>query len=82
MTKIPEWFLSLHLKAHEKETADSTNGKANTEANIALGTANTSTAPVTEKLKTRSLLLFTEDKKFRVLSQVPATIEYLNNFRK
>jgi len=72
--------LSLHLKDLKMGTVNSTNGKADVETKVVLGTGDVVIASVmAEAKKQGSRYFFIEDESSRVLSQVPESIKYFNN---
>lgn len=80
LQKYPGRFLSLHLKDRKKGTVNSTNGRANVEANVVLGTGDVGIASVIAEAKKQGIrYFFIEDESSRVISQVPKSIKYLNS---
>ena len=83
LQKHPGRFLSLHLKDRKKGTKNSTNGKADVEANVVLGTGDVGIKSVIAEAKKQGIrYYFIEDESSRVMSQVPKSIKYLNNLDK
>jgi sugar phosphate isomerase/epimerase len=78
LKKYPGKFLSLHLKDRKKGTKNSTDGKADVEANVVLGTGDVGIADVVAEAKKQGIrYFFLEDESSRVMSQVPQSIQYL-----
>jgi sugar phosphate isomerase/epimerase len=83
LQKYPGRFLSLHLKDRKKGTKNSTDGKADVEANVILGTGDVGIAAVIAEAKKQGIrYFFIEDESSRVLSQVPESIKYLKTLDK
>jgi sugar phosphate isomerase/epimerase len=81
LQKYPGRFLSIHLKDRKLGTVNSTNGKADVETNVALGTGDVGIASVMAEAKKQGIrYYFIEDESSRVLSQVPKSIKYFNTF--
>jgi sugar phosphate isomerase/epimerase len=79
LQKYPGRFLSLHLKDRKKDTKNSTDGGADVETNVVLGTGDVSIASVVAEAKKQGICyFFLEDESSRVISQVPESIKYLN----
>ncbi|MGJ8680161.1 sugar phosphate isomerase/epimerase family protein [Paraglaciecola sp.] len=79
LQKYPGRFLSLHLKDRKKGTKNSTDGKADVEANVVLGTGDVGIASVVAEAKKQGIrYFFIEDESKRVMLQVPESIKYLN----
>lgn len=80
LQKYPGRFLSLHLKDRKKGSPNSTDGRADIETNVVLGTGDVGIeAVVTEAKKQGIRYFFIEDESSRVMSQVPESIDYLKN---
>jgi sugar phosphate isomerase/epimerase len=78
LQKYPGRFLSLHLKDRLIGTANSTNGSADVEANVVLGTGDVGIAAVVAEAKKQGIrYFFIEDESSRVMTQVPKSIQYL-----
>ena len=83
LQKYPGRFLSLHLKDRKKGTKNSTNGKADVETNVVLGTGDVDIESVIIEAEKQGIhYFFIEDESSKVLSQVPKSIQYLNNLHK
>lgn len=80
LQKYPGRFLSLHLKDRLIGTENSTDGRADVEANVVLGTGDVGIAKVVAEAKKQGIrYFFIEDESSRVISQVPKSIEFLKN---
>jgi sugar phosphate isomerase/epimerase len=76
-------FLSLHLKDRKKGTQNTSNGKADVESNVILGTGDVGIASVIAEAKKQGIrYFFIEDESSRVMSQVPESINYFNRMYK
>jgi sugar phosphate isomerase/epimerase len=83
LQKYPGRFLSLHLKDRKKGTKNSTNGAADVEANVILGTGDVGIASVVAEAKKQGIrYFFIEDESSRVITQVPESIKYLKTLDK
>ena len=83
LQKYPGRFLSLHLKDRKIGTQNSTDGKADVEANVVLGTGDVGIASVIAEAKKQGIrYYFIEDESSRVISQVPKSIKFLNSLDK
>ena len=72
-------FKSLHLKDRAHGTPDSTNGHADVETNVVLGTGDVGIADVVAEAKKQGIkYFFIEDESSRVIQQVPQSMEFLN----
>lgn len=73
-------FTSLHLKDRRKGSPNSTNGSADKDTNVTLGTGDIDIAGIMKEANRQGLRFsFIEDESTRVLDQVPASLEYLNS---
>lgn len=80
LQKYPGRFLSLHLKDRKIGTKNSTNGRADVEANVVLGTGDVGIASVIAEAKKQGIrYFFIEDESSRILTQVPQSIQYLKS---
>jgi sugar phosphate isomerase/epimerase len=80
LQKYPGRFLSLHLKDRKKGTVNTSNGKADVETNVVLGTGDVGIASVMAEAKKQGIrYFFIEDESSRVLSQVPESMKYFNS---
>ena len=80
LQKYPGRFTSLHLKDRLKGSPDSSNGKADVETNVVLGTGDIGIAAVVEEAKRQGIrYFFIEDESSRALKQVPLSLEYLRS---
>jgi sugar phosphate isomerase/epimerase len=80
LQKYPGRFLSLHVKDRRKGTQNSTNGKADVDTNVVLGTGDVGIASVIAEAKKQGIrYYFIEDESSRVISQVPKSIKYFNS---
>lgn len=80
LQKYPGRFLSLHLKDRKKGTKNSTDGKADVEANVTLGTGDVGIAAVVAEAKKQGIrYFFIEDESSRVITQVPESISFLKS---
>lgn len=78
LTRYPGKFTSLHLKDRKRGSADSTDGKADVEVNVVLGTGDVGIDKVVEVAKQQGIrYFFIEDESSRVMLQVPESIRYL-----
>ena len=83
LQKYPGRFLSLHLKDRKKGTQNTSNGKADVESNVILGTGDVGIASVIAEAKKQGIrYFFIEDESSRVMSQVPESINYFNSMYK
>ena len=83
LQKYPGRFLSLHLKDRKIGTLNSTNGAADVETNVILGTGDVGIASVIAEAKKQGIrYFFIEDESSRVISQVPESIKYLKSLDK
>ncbi|MBL4631238.1 MAG: sugar phosphate isomerase/epimerase [Paraglaciecola sp.] len=80
LQKYPGRFLSLHLKDRKIGTKNSTNGRADVEANVVLGTGDVGISSVIAEAKKQGIrYFFIEDESSRILTQVPQSIQYLKS---
>jgi sugar phosphate isomerase/epimerase len=78
LQKYPGRFLSLHLKDRKIGTKNSTNGAADVETNVILGSGDVGIASVVAEAKKQGIrYFFLEDESSRVITQVPESIKYL-----
>ncbi|MFC3096154.1 sugar phosphate isomerase/epimerase [Alteromonas sediminis] len=78
LTRYPGKFTSLHLKDRAHGTADTTNGTADVEVNVVLGSGDVGIDKVVAVAKQQGIkYFFIEDESSRVLLQVPKSIRYL-----
>ena len=83
LQKYPGRFLSLHLKDRKKGTPNSSNGQADPEATVVLGTGDIDIASVVAEAKKQGIrYFFLEDESSRVVSQIPKSLTYLKNLDK
>ena len=83
LQKYPGRFLSLHLKDRKKGTQNTSNGKADVESNVILGTGDVGIASVIAEAKKQGIrYFFIEDESSRVMSQVPESLNYFNSIYK
>ena len=76
-------FLSLHLKDRKKGTQNTSNGKADVESNVILGTGDVGIASVIAEAKKQGIrYFFIEDESSRVMYQVPESMNYFNSIYK
>lgn len=72
-------FTSLHLKDRRIGSPNSSNGAADKDTNVVLGTGDVGIASVVEEAKRQGIrYFFVEDESERVLKQVPASLLYLH----
>ena len=72
-------FKSLHLKDRAHGTPNSSNGHADVETNVVLGTGDVGIADVVAEAKKQGIkYFFIEDESSRVIQQVPQSMEFLN----
>ncbi len=70
LQKYPGRFLSLHLKDRKKGTQNTSNGKADVESNVILGTGDVGIASVIAEAKKQGIrYFFIEDESSRVMYQ-------------
>lgn len=80
LQKYPGRFKSLHLKDRLPGTPDSSDGHADDESNVVLGTGDVDIAGVIAEARRQGIRYwFIEDESSRVLQQVPASIDYLES---
>lgn len=78
LTRYPGKFTSLHLKDRKHGTPDSSDGRADVEVNVVLGTGDVGIDKVVEVAKQQGIrYFFIEDESSRVMLQVPESIRYL-----
>lgn len=78
LTRYPGKFTSLHLKDRKHGSPDSTDGRADVEANVVLGSGDVGIDKVVEVAKQQGIrYFFIEDESSRVMLQVPESIRYL-----
>jgi len=78
LQKYPNRFTSLHLKDRLKGTENSTNGQADVEANVVLGTGDVGIAAVIKEAKKQGIqYYFIEDESSRVLQQIPKSMAFI-----
>lgn len=83
LQRYPGRFLSLHLKDRKKGTKNSTNGAADVETNVVLGTGDVGIASVIAEAKKQGIrYFFIEDESSKVISQAPESIKYLKTLDK
>ena len=83
LQKYPWRFLSLHVKDRKIGTQNTTNGKADIESNVILGTGDVGIASVIAEAKKQGIrYFFIEDESSRVMLQVPESINYFNSLYK
>ena len=83
LQKYPGRFLSLHVKDRKKGIQNSTNGKADVESNVVLGTGDVGIASIIAEAKKQEIrYFFIEDESSRVMTQLPKSIKYLNSLDK
>lgn len=71
-------FTSLHLKDRMHGSPDSTNGAADKETNVVLGTGDVGIAELVAEAKKQGIrYFFLEDESSRVLQQIPESLEFL-----
>lgn len=80
LRRYPGRFKTLHLKDRLPGTPDSTDGHADEETNVVLGTGDVDiAATVAEARRQGARYFFIEDESTRVLAQVPQSIAYLRS---
>lgn len=78
LTRYPGKFTSLHLKDRAIGSPDSTDGRADVETNVVLGTGDVGIDKVVAVAKQQGIrYFFIEDESSRVMLQVPESIRYL-----
>ena len=78
LNRYPGKFTSLHLKDRAIGTADTTDGKADVEVNVVLGSGDVGIDKVVAVAKQQGIkYFFIEDESSRVMLQVPQSIRYL-----
>ena len=83
LKKYPGRFTSLHLKDRLKGTPNSTNGGADLESNVVLGTGDVGIASVVAEAKKQGIrYFFLEDESSRVVLQIPQSLKYLKSLEK
>ncbi len=79
MKKYPSKFVLLHLKDLEKGVKGNNTGHEDVETNVVLGTGQIDIAGVVAEAKKLGIeYMFIEDESSRVVSQVPKSLEYLD----
>jgi sugar phosphate isomerase/epimerase len=83
LQKYPNRFKLLHLKDRKPGTPNSTDGHADIETNVVLGTGDvkiTEVIRVAKKIEIKHY--FIEDESSRVVTQVPQSVQYLKSLKK
>jgi len=80
LQKYPGRFISLHLKDRAPGTPDSSDGRADDESNVVLGTGDVGIAGIIAEARRQGIrYFFIEDESSRVLTQVPQSLQYLES---
>jgi sugar phosphate isomerase/epimerase len=83
LQKYPDRFKLLHLKDRKPGTPNSTDGHADIETNVVLGTGDVNIAEVMRVAKKIGIKhYFIEDESSRVVTQVPQSMQYLKSLKK
>jgi sugar phosphate isomerase/epimerase len=80
LKKYPSRFVMLHLKDRRHGTQDSSNGQADVESNVSLGTGDVGIAEVIQTARELGIqYFFIEDESSRARSQIPLSLAYLKS---
>jgi sugar phosphate isomerase/epimerase len=80
LKKYSSRFVLLHLKDRKIGTADSDNGRGDTEANVVLGTGDVGIPEIMEEAKRLGIKhYFIEDESSRAEEQIPKSVAYLKS---
>jgi sugar phosphate isomerase/epimerase len=83
LQKYPNRFKLLHLKDRKPGTPNSTNGHADVETNVVLGTGDVNIAEVMRVAREIGIEhYFIEDESSRVVQQVPESVKFLKSLKK
>jgi sugar phosphate isomerase/epimerase len=83
LKKYPARFKLLHLKDRKIGTPNSTDGHADVETNVVLGTGDVNIAEVMRVAQEIGIEhYFIEDESSRVVKQVPQSVQYLKSLKK
>lgn len=83
LQKYPNRFKLLHLKDRKPGTPNSTDGHADVETNVVLGTGDVNIAEVMRVAKKIGVKhYFIEDESSRVVQQVPESVKFLKSLKK
>ena len=78
LRKYPNRFPLVHLKDRKPGTPDSTNGHADVETNVVLGTGDVGIGPILQEARKLGVKhFFIEDESSRVLEQLPPSIQFI-----
>jgi sugar phosphate isomerase/epimerase len=78
LQRYPGRFLSLHLKDRLNGSPNSSDGKADVETNVVLGTGDVGIAAVVAEAKKQGIrYFFIEDESSRIMQQVPKSLAFL-----
>lgn len=78
MRKYPLRFPLMHLKDRLIGTPDSSNGHADVETNVVLGTGDVGIGPILQEARKLGVRhFFIEDESSRVLDQMPPSVEFI-----
>lgn len=82
LKKYPKRFKMLHLKDRKPGTPNSTDGHADVETNVVLGTGDVNIAEVMRVAKKIGIVYyFIEDESSRVAEQVPQSVRFLRSLK-
>lgn len=80
LKKYPSRFVMLHLKDRKHGSPNSSNGKADVESNVSLGTGDVGIADVVQTARDLGIqYFFVEDESSRALFQIPLSLAYLKS---
>jgi sugar phosphate isomerase/epimerase len=83
LKKYPKRFKMLHLKDRQNGTPNSTDGHADVETNVVLGTGDVNIAEVMRVARKIGIEhYFIEDESSRIATQVPQSVKYLKSLKK
>lgn len=80
LNKYPKMFATMHMKDRKHGTLATSNGKADIDSNVSLGTGDVGISNLVNIAREQGIkYLFIEDESSRVLEQVPKSIDYLKS---
>lgn len=83
LKKYPTRWVLLHLKDRKTGTPNTTNGHADVETNVVLGTGDVGIAEIVQEARALGIQhFFIEDESSQALTQIPKSIAYLKTLGK
>lgn len=80
LKKYPSRFVMLHLKDRRHGSSNTSDGKADIESNVSLGTGDVGIAEVVQTARELGIqYFFIEDESSQALSQIPVSLAYLKS---